>query len=78
MTQASRLLQVGDKVNEFNQSHMLVELRCAIEQEGSACAWARKNKLSASYVSDILLGKRNVSAKVAKILGFKREVIYRV
>lgn len=38
---------------------------------------AQELAISTSYLSDMLLGKRNVSAAVAKQLGFERVVLFR-
>lgn len=54
----------------ITQTQLLKELKKATEMEGSQQKWAEENGLSASYVSDILKGKRGISEKVAKRLGY--------
>lgn len=39
---------------------------------------AREKGLSGAYLSDITLGKRGISEKVAAVFGFTREVVTRV
>jgi transcriptional regulator with XRE-family HTH domain len=44
-------------------------------KESSLRQTARDLGLSASYLSDILLGRRDVSETVAEAFGYKREVV---
>ena len=50
-------------------------LKEACQKSGSQKAWAKENKFSGTYVSDLLNGKP-ISDKVAKKLGYKRVYLY--
>lgn len=45
-------------------------LRHRCEEAGGQKAWAVANGVSPQHVSDILNGRRNVSAKIAKLVGY--------
>jgi len=49
----------------------------ACEQAGSQKAWAEKNGVSPSYVTDVLLGRRAPGDAITHRLGFERVVRYR-
>ena len=51
-------------------------LRARCEKAGAAAKWAKANKMSQSYVSDILSGRREPSALVLGALGLERVVTY--
>lgn len=40
-------------------------------------AWADRHKISASFVSDVLLGRREPAGKILDALGLERVVSYR-
>ena len=52
------------------------ELQLACVGAGSQQAWARQAGLSASYVSDVLSGRRDVSEAIANALGYVRRVAF--
>ncbi len=47
-------------------------LRNACFKEGSLRAWARKHKLSAAYVSDVLLDRRDPGPSICKAFGIEQ------
>ena len=49
-------------------------LRRRVAKAGGTRKWARQNGFSAAYVSDILLYKRHVSARVAQSIGLRMEL----
>jgi hypothetical protein len=51
-------------------------LRTACEAAGSQQAWARQHKVSDSYVSDVLAGKKEPGESITSALGYKRAVVY--
>ena len=54
-------------------------LRKACEKSGTQQAWARKHGLSPTYVSDVLVGRREPGPAICKILRVERvppETIY--
>lgn len=54
-------------------------LQVACDRAGGIRAWARQHKLSAAYISDILLGRRGAGPSILKALGLVaiRETTYR-
>lgn len=54
-------------------------LQKACDQAGGIRAWARQHKLSAAYVSDILLARRGAGPSILSALGLVaiRETTYR-
>jgi hypothetical protein len=60
----------------FNASEVRGALRDACLREGSLRKWARKHRVSPSFVSAVLQGLKVPSAKVLKPLGFDRIVLY--
>lgn len=53
-------------------------LRLACDKAGSQRAFARKHKLSAAYVSDVIRGSRTPAHSICKALGLTRAVRYLV
>lgn len=51
-------------------------LKDACQKVGSQKAWAKENKFSETYISDLLNGKP-LSDKVALKLGYKRMYVYK-
>ena len=60
----------------YSQSEVLQELREQVA-ESSQSEVARSLGLAVSMVNDLLRGRRDVSDRVAELLGFTREVIFR-
>jgi len=54
-------------------SEMREMLRKAVLKAGGQTAWCKKHYDGhTQYISDILAGKKNVTIKVAKVLGYER------
>lgn len=51
-------------------ARLLVILRAAIAKAGGQSAWASQHGISESYLSDVLLGRREPSHKISAVLGF--------
>lgn len=49
-----------------------VRAKLAEEANGNRAAWARANKLSAQYVNDVLVGRREPGDKILAALGLER------
>jgi len=43
---------------------------------GGQSAWARKHKVSAQFISDVLRGNKKISASVANKLGYRRQMVF--
>ena len=56
--------------------YVRIRLRAMAVIEGSQRALARKIGVSASFLNDILLGKREPAGKVVEFLGLRRRVTY--
>ena len=56
---------------------VIAMLRAECEKLGSQRAFARRHKLSAAYVSDVLLGRRDPAEAICKALGIKRTVTFK-
>ena len=54
----------------LTEQDLLKILKKACYQAGSQRAWADAHGLSPSFVSDVLQGKRDVTAKIARALGY--------
>lgn len=67
-----------DVTSPFWTNTELVDLllQKVIDQKSQTVV-AQELAISASYLSDMLLGKRNISATVAEQLGFERVVLFR-
>ena len=50
----------------------------ACEKASSQRAWAKRHNLSAAYVSDVLLGRREPAEAICKALNVKRTVSYSI
>lgn len=53
-------------------------LAAACDEAGSQRAWAKRHSLSAAYVNDVLLGRREPAEAICKALKIKRTVTYTV
>lgn len=51
-------------------------LRARTRLDGSQKSTARKFHMSESFLSDILLGRREPSETIAKLLGYERGVVF--
>ena len=60
----------------YTEEEMLQELKRQIELAGSQRAWALKNGVSTSFLNDTLLGRKKISAPLAKKLGYERKTIF--
>jgi hypothetical protein len=60
----------------FEHGDVLRRLRCAIDEAGSARAWAREHGFSSTYLSEVVNGTRSVSDRMAQALGFRRVVAF--
>lgn len=67
---AQRMAEVG------TADDVLSVLRDECTSLGSQKAWAKKQGVSPAYVNDILQGRREISDRVAEMLGFERHVIF--
>lgn len=47
------------------------------EVKGNQSAWAKANKISPAYVSDVIAGRREPGKKILSALGLERVVSYR-
>jgi hypothetical protein len=47
-------------------------LKAAIAVAGSLRKWAKANDFSASYISDVMTGRRDVTERLAAAFGFER------
>lgn len=54
----------------------LDSLLLLVEQSGSQKAAAETLGVSAQYVHDLLINRRDFSAKIAALLGWERKIIY--
>ena len=59
----------------MNTESVLEMLRKACAEHGSIRAWARENKLSPMYVSDVLRGKRDPGPGLCAALGLERQLV---
>ena len=60
-----------------NEGHMREMLRIDImERRLTQAGWAKKHGFSAQFITDVLSGRRNVTAKLAKAMGYERAVIF--
>lgn len=64
-------------MSELTHEQMIDKLREVVKDEGSQFAAAQALDISPAYLSDILTGKRKVSDRLARRLGFRREFAYR-
>lgn len=57
---------------EIDNSKVLDELQVEIKKYGSAEAFAKENGFRASFVSMVLAGKRKVSPRLARAVGYSQ------
>lgn len=56
---------------------VLALLRRRCEEAGGQAAWAKANRVSPAYVSDVLNGRREPGWSILRPLGIERAVTYR-
>lgn len=61
----------------LTQKELLKELHKAVKEAGTQKQWAEQNGISAAYLNDILKGKRAISEKMAKKLGYVPVMAFR-
>ena len=56
------------------------ELREQLELEARALggqkAWAKRHRLSTAYVNDLVHGRKEITSRVARMLGYERRVVF--
>lgn len=62
----------------MTEDRVMKRLQNAVADAGGQRAFAREKGFSASYVNDVLLGRRGFSEAMCAALGVKREVSYSV
>jgi hypothetical protein len=67
-----------DRRGTMTKTQARALLRKACEEAGSLRAWAREHQLSAAFVSDVLLGRRNVGPAICAALGLTRIVTTKI
>ncbi len=60
----------------YNDVDLLLLLESKVKEFGSQRKLAENLEVSPAFLSDVLLGNRAISEKIASKLGFVREVIY--
>lgn len=60
----------------YETTDLITELRDDIRAVGGQNTWAEQNGVSASYLSDLLNGRRKISAAFARVLGYERQVVF--
>lgn len=61
----------------MDQADVIKRLAAECRAAGGSSAWARKAGVSATYVSDVLAGKRAPGGRLLIALGIERVVTYR-
>ena len=64
-------------MQRIDEDRVLNMVRIGIQVEGSQKAYAKRVKLSESYLSDMLNRRRDISPRILKHLGLERVVYYR-
>ncbi len=54
---------------------VLIELRAAIQRQGSAAAWGRRHGVGPGYLADVLSGRRPPGGKILQGLGLNRSYV---
>jgi len=60
----------------ITEKEIIHRLKYECEEAGGQKAWAKKNKINESFVSDVLNGRRSVSRSMAMTMGFNRETVF--
>jgi transcriptional regulator with XRE-family HTH domain len=71
------MLTVLFVMKKLTQDDVLNAIRAEVKNS-SVRAVARRIGVSAAYISDVLLDKRQVSERLARLFGFEREIIKEV
>lgn len=66
------------RTDSLTHAQALASLRALVRLEGTAKAAATVYGVSPQYLSDVLNGRREISEKLAKALGFERYVAFRL
>lgn len=61
----------------MDKERLVETLKLACEKVGGQGAWARERGVSATYVSDVIQGRKEPGDKVLAALGLERVVTYR-
>ena len=56
----------------LSTAQVRARLRARMKEVGGAAAWGRLNRLSPSYVGDVMRGRREPGAAVLRPLGLRR------
>jgi DNA-binding phage protein len=64
--------KVGSLGLVLDDKDVVILLKAAIEQKGSISAFARRHGLERTHLSNMLHGKRPVSASLVKALGLQK------
>lgn len=56
---------------------VITRLEAEIEAAGTQRAWADAHGFSAQFITDILKGRRQISPRLARALGFKRLTVWK-
>ena len=60
----------------MNEEQVLQVLRDEVANEGSAAAWATKNRISVPFIYAVLSGRRKPSPAMLAAMGLKRETVF--
>ncbi len=67
-------------VNEMNKlcghDDVLIVLTNEVNRVGNQKKFAEKYGFSASYINDVLNGRRAISDRLASVVGFKRNIVF--
>lgn len=61
----------------LTESQVIERLRAACVAAGGQAAFAKANGMTASYVGDVLQGKRAPAERILAAIGIERLIVYR-
>ena len=61
----------------LTEQQVLLRLRAAVNEAGGQQRFAEQHGLHASYISDVLRGKRALADRILATIGVVRETVYR-
>ena len=62
---------------EKNEDYLRGELRCDITNRGlTQSSWADAMGFSRQFICDVLAGRRPITERLAKALGYERRVVF--
>ncbi len=61
----------------MNADDVRCALQRAIDQEGTAAAWCKRNKVARGYVSDVLSGRQEPGKAILDALGIEAVTTYK-